>query len=421
MATHVAASASRADVLTAYGLCSAGDKLVVPAGSESWTSEIEITIPITIDGTGATLTAGATMTNGFFHLTGIDSTTLMRITGFVFNNVDTAGGFTIRFTNLNLTNLRIDHNTLNKGYTMLDVVGCKGVIDHNDIYNAHTVFTFSAGTRAQQDASWVSMAAGTSDALFIEDNNIYFDANWTSGTGNDTVLDTYGGGKLVFRYNTIDSTNLAAGFTDQLWLLMCHGNAAGGAASGYWQYDADARRGQSVIEIYNNTCTGKQFAKLFYQRGSACLVHDNVCNSSTYATGCYLREEEPDGGQWTPARTVWPAEDQVHNTFYWDNIFNTVPQIDDNIEVASGSETFIQKDRDFFTHRPATTGEGMTLGKETFTGLNGGTNTAPTDGITYPTLGSMAFTPAVENAYYGYTPYVYPHPLTSGSPWVLVY
>jgi len=43
---------------------------------------------------------------------------------------------------------------------------------------------------------------------------------------------------------------------------------------------------------------------------------------------------------------------------------------------------------------------------------NGASDTAPTDGVTYSNYGTMYFTADVENAYYGYTPYTYPHPLT---------
>ena len=68
------------------------------------------------------------------------------------------------------------------------------------------------------------------------------------------------------------------------------------------------------------------------------------------------------------------------------------------VEFILGSGDYIQKDRDYFLHRPATTGEGMSLGKETFTGLNGASSTYPTDGDTYPTEGTMEFTADIEQA-----------------------
>jgi hypothetical protein len=100
------------------------------------------------------------------------------------------------------------------------------------------------------------------------------------------------------------------------------------------------------------------------------------------------------------------------------------------------SEAFVVLNRDYFQHRPATIGEGMTLGISKFwqnsdcvandnpheccsgvgTGncLNGASDTYPTDGDTYPNYGTMYFVEDVENAYYGYTPYG-THPLRDES------
>ena len=48
-----------------------------------------------------------------------------------------------------------------------------------------------------------------------------------------------------------------------------------------------------------------------------------------------------------------------------------------------------------------------------FTGKNGASNTFPTDGSTYATQGTMQFVPTGPNAYFGYVPYRYPHPLAT--------
>ncbi len=409
--TNTAATCQYPDVVAAITTSDAGDTLVVPAGSATWTESATVSKAITISGTGVTLTASGTLTNGFFRLYNLTSTDLVRITRFTFDLNDADGGSAIGFATLSLTKLRIDHNTVHHGSTAMEVVGCKGVIDNNYFYNPYRAILFSAGTRAQADASWESMAAGTGDALFIEDNHFIFDADWDSGTGNDNTIDTYNGGKLVVRYNTFDSTNIPAGFTSICWTIQIHGSAAAGTDTGYWQNEAAARRGQSVVEIYGNTMTGKNLGRLATIRGSASLVWGNSINSLTYSTTLEMYEEECYEAQWVPLRTSWPAEDQVHNTFIWGNTFNGEAQAAGNISVGEESVDFIQQDRDYFLHRPATVGEGMTLGIETFTGDNGASGTNPTDGDPYPNHGTMEFTADVENAYYGYTPYTYPHPL----------
>jgi hypothetical protein len=402
---------SRANALAAYNAASAGDTVQFPAsGAATWSDTLEVSKAITIDGNGTTLTGGVVMSHGFFYLKDFTSTELVRITNFTFNLNSTSGGDALFFSGLDLTKLRIDHNTFRHGTNAMEVRGCRGVIDHNAFYNCFTMIRFSAGTRAQADASWVSMAAGTSDALFIEDNDFIIDADWT-GTVNDQMIDTYNGGKLVVRYNTFDTTNLPAGFPSSIcWTIQTHGSAPGGEAYGYWQKSSTTRRGQSVVEIYGNTMTGKKLARLATLRGSVNLVYNNSINSSTSPNIVYMFEEENTTPEWDPLRTSWPAEDQVHNTFIWGNTSNGVAQTAS--QIGSYDENWIRKDRDYFLHRPATIGEGMTLGKEVFTGANGASGTYPTDGVTYPTQGTMTFIPGVENAYYGYTAYAYPHPLT---------
>lgn len=432
MATIIADSNSRADVQTAVTAASAGDTVIVPttpSASAEWSTAVEVTKALTISGVGVTLTAGATMTYGFFNLTAFTSDDLMRITGFVFDLVNVSGGTHIYFTTgLALSKLRIDHNTFHHGGYQLEIRGCKGVVDNNSFYNGNTNILFSAGTRSQADASWESMEAGTGDALFVEDNYFTIDSNWTGTPGvHDCVIDTYQGGKLVIRYNEIDGDNLPVDWDSQYFTFTTHGSAAGGTSPAYWQENSAARRGQSVVEVYNNYIHGKYIARLFSARGSANLVHDNVITSDTYSLEdnvVYMYEEEQYETQWSPNRTAWPAEDQVHNTFIWNNTIAGSPQQDSQIGVGATSADYIQKNRDYFTHRPATLGEGMTLGKEVFTGANGATNTYPTDGEYYNTEGSMTFVPDVENAYYGYVPYTYPHPLTEEStstPWVMIY
>jgi hypothetical protein len=398
--TIVATSASQADVQTAINAASAGDTVILPAsGSSTWTTYCTISAAITIDGNSSTLTAGAVMTYGFFYYQSFTSTALTRITNFTFDLVNNNNGAALAFTSgLSLTNFRLDNNTFQHGGRLMELRGVKGVIDNNDFYNMSTGMLF-----------------GTSDALFVEDNNFVIDGDWNGGTTNDQFIDTNNGGKLVIRYNNFDTTALPVGFTGTCWTIQTHGNAAAGTTYGYWQAEATARRGQSVVEIYENTLNGKNITRLATLRGSANLVYNNSITSSTASPVLHMYEEEQYESQFDPLRTAWPAEDQVHNSFFWGNTFNGAAQDSDDFSVAAGSVDYIQEDRDYFLHRPATLAEGMSLGIETFTGANGASGSHPTDGDPHPTEGTMQFTADVENAYYGYTAYTYPHPLRTGA------
>jgi hypothetical protein len=408
VASYGDGTAAKANFDSAYAAAAHGDTIRFPlSGSATWSASATLNKAVTVDGNGTTLTAGVTLANGFFYTSAITNSALFRITGFTFNLVNLAsGGHGILILgNVDLSSTRIDHNTFNHGEIQIEIGGCKGVVDHNYFYNGMSAVYFTAGTRAQADASWVDMSAGTSDALFFEDNQFIHDANYLS-TANNACFDTYNGGKLVVRYNTF-----TASFSGIYSAILTHGSAGGGAAIAYWQADANARRGQSVVEIYNNTMSAIRIDFMCQLRGSANLVHDNTLDTQTFTPRLQHYEEEGDVTQWSPLRTAWPAEDQVHNSFYWANTLrlNGVANTDYVDDYASSGVTWIQEGRDYEMHAPQATG-----GREVFTGANGAAGSHPTDGSPYATAGTMQRLEGVANAYYPYTPYTYPHPLTTG-------
>lgn len=415
--THTASSCSLVDVTTAYNAASSGDTIAFPLNSAcTWSSALTVGKALTIDGNGTTLTASGSLSDGFFLLNNFTSSTLMRINGFTFQMINATPIHAIYYGDtLSLANLRIDHNTFHFGQVAIEIGGSKGVVDNNYFYNGIKAIQFTAGTRAQADASWVSMAAGTSDALFIEDNHFIDNASYPNDFSQEKI-GTHNGGKLVVRHNEWDSDafplSVTAGYFET------HGSAAGGCANGYWQQGSGCRRGQSVVEFYNNTMHGKRIDWLATLRGSANLVHDNTITSIAGNPRIQLREEEYyESSNWSPLRTAWPAEDQIHNSFFWNNTSNGT-QMNSSLATYYYLEDNLLKDRDFFLHAPCAAGDSTdeygnvcTHGKETFTGANGASASYPTDGSVYPNAGNMIFTATGDNAYLDYVPYTYPHPL----------
>jgi hypothetical protein len=415
--SHTAASCSHADVNAAVAASSAGDTVFVPAGAAIWSSCVEIAKPISVIGAGpdkTILTASGNMfvlqqKYGFFWVHGFSSNLPVRTSGFFFEMTDWTPQYAIVVGtwDVALDKMRIDHNVFNHGQFPIEIGGSKGSIDHNYFYNNNIAISFTAGNTAQANASWESMAAGTNEALFIEDNHFIDDAKYTGGYA-DEKIGTYNGGKLVIRYNHFDGREFKHSPNITFTPIMTHGSAAGGSYPAYWQSGSGARRGQSVVEIYENLEEGTRIDDLAIVRGSANLIYNNIVGPVQYTPRISLREEESENpDQWIPARTNWPAEDQVHNTFIWNNKGNGAMLGDANI--ANSPSEFIQKNRDYFLHPPEAVG-----GKEYFTGAHGASGSYPTDGTKYPTLGTMVFTPSGPNAYYPYIPYVYPHPLTLG-------
>lgn len=411
--TYNLPDAAQATFNTQLAAASAGDTIIFPAsGTATWSASSTVSKAVTIDGNGTTLTAGGTLGNGFFYVTNFTSSTLMRITGFTFNGVDlTATRHCLKILDsISLTSLRVDNNTFNAGDIQVEVGGSLGVFDHNTFKNANSAVYYTAGSRAQADASWVTIQAGTANALFCETNTFLYDASWLGPDANNSCFDTYNGGKLVVRYNTFTATAVPSSWTSTLGVILSHGNAAGGTASGYWELTPTCNRGQSIIEIYNNTINAKRADYLYQGRGSSNLIHDNTLDTTMFNPRVIVYEEEAWlTGQFSPLRTVWPAEDQVFNTFLWNNTLrlNGTPNAS-YFEVANdGSQTFIQQNRDYWLASPAASG-----GSESFSGLGGASSTAPTNGLGN---GTMSFSASGANAYYPYTPYQYPHPLVNGN------
>ena len=392
--THTAASCSLSDVTTAYNTASAGDTVSIPAGNCSWSSTFTISKSITLMGAGASST---TITNGgispIIHVT-LSSDVPVRISGIYFDNVTNNGSdrYAIQVTgksdgSFGLTHIRIDHNTFNKGKKQIFIQGwAYGVIDNNTFLNPDVAVMFAG----DDDYAWLRpIEAGTVNAMFIEDNTFMVDNNNGSPNINEFIYHQEGA-RSVTRYNSFDSH----GYTNTFSHFDSHGNFAGN--NGYYSgIPSNDGRGQPILEIYNNTFRIYSNYQFIYLRGGSNLIHDNTF---TYDTGgsnaINLTEEECwNSGIFSPLRTSWPAEDQINNSFFWNNTLNG-PTLTDITKPQTCDPTFIQKDRDYFMHAPQATG-----GKETYTGRIGGI---------------MTFSSSGANAYYPYTPYTYPHPLRTG-------
>lgn len=407
-------------VNTCVANASAGDTINFTQGTATWTNTISIGKALTINGNGTTLIDGAGLIYGFFYINNFtDNANLMRITNFTFNSVKVADyRRAIYAAYVTLEKLRIDHNNFHYGIYQMELSGAiKGVVDNNKFYNGNGFLELSCNTREQANAAWADLSVGTNNSIFIEDNKFIIDENWPLSTTNGNGVDGNNGAKIVFRYNEFDYDK--SPYTDSLATIGFHGN--GGS---YWERGSDVgNRSVAIMEIYNNTMHGPRIDTMFGFRGGVALIYNNH-HLDTYGgkSGIRLTEEEYSPN-YTSAfvitRTEWPGEDQIHNSFIWGNTIDGLPQSIENIAITnSPSENFIKKDRDFFLHAPCggsdavdAYGNTCTHGKASFTGVNGASGSYPTNGLTYPTKGTMKFTATGDNAYYGYTPYTYPHPL----------
>jgi len=407
--TYIAASASFADVSTAYGLCSDGDTLSIPADSKTWTSTLTVTKAITIKGAGKALTvlSGGSTEQYFILQPGSDKA--QRLTGIGFIGGSSGGTGKVEIAGVTngsycLDHIRIDHCDFENDNEAISSFGwVEGLIDHNSFKDCDRTILI----RGDDNRAWTrTIAAGTSHALFIEDNSfVYTNAH----VGIDQFVYNYEGARTVIRYNSFDAT---AETGADCACFDSHGNQS------YWTGGTDFR-GQPLVEIYNNTFAVHHTYQFCIFRGGSVICHDNAFTYITSGANplqCGEEEGDPGHSSWFNGitRTAWPAQDQINNSFFWNNTLNGAPITDISLWFPSTDPTFIQKNRDYFMASPAASG-----GSESYTGARqGGSQSHPTaPGDSTPPAndtGSMAFSGSGPNAYYPYVPYTYPHPLQGG-------
>lgn len=415
-ATYPAANCSSSAVAAAVALTTHGDIVTIPAcGRTVWTSTVNVSTAITIQGAGTTsgasltqLAADGTVPTFALFVVGPTVDQATRITGIYFDLQYKAApgpdqtaihvyGKDYLGNNTAITQLRIDHNKFTKGRKQLHLQGwVYGVIDNNSFANGDTAIM----CQGDDTKAWERpIEAGTANAIFIEDNT--FTVDGSAGFDLNEQIYHQEGLRSVTRYNAFVGT--ANGGATIIY--DAHGNFPGSGNNGGYYFDA-YYRGEPILEFYNNTIAVNNSYRLFNLRGSSLLFHDNTMTgavSNTFA----ITDEEVWASFFIPNRTAWPAQDQVTNAFFWNNTLNGAP-IDPNPD----SSTFFQIDRDIWLHAPAATG-----GKTFYTGRVGGSQSAPTNGTTYPLdTGTLNFTASGPNAYYPYTPYCHPHPIVSGIP-----
>jgi hypothetical protein len=434
-----AASASFAAVQAAVDSAVDGDTVLIPSGAATWTTALQVTKGITIQGAGIGSTvitdnvaksgSGGSFSCFYFNVPAGKTWKLLRMT-----IVGQATDVSVNVPG----HIRIDGNaTFRIGYVRLSPMqtmgvrvlgGAVGVIDHcyfqTNGYQTSIEIEHSTwgGVGDYGDYSWSQPSAlGTGDSIYIEDCQ-FVGVPLSSTLPN--LFDALSGARYVFRRNTVNDMRMTS-----------HGIETG----------SNERRALRKWEIYDNTFSIMTPAWTDYvcmQRGGTGLVFNNTMDVA--GTNGFLKlvhfnssaaENQPSAyfGA-TTGSNPWDqnagaggyrALDQVGagrgnlivrspKTPAWPNQASEPVYCWNNARTGSGpyvnSGALIQANRDYYTEATSfngTTGTGR--------GLLSARPATCTTGVAYFAIDTNTLYRATATntwtAYY--TPYIYPHPLVT--------
>jgi hypothetical protein len=436
-ATINAASCSQTDVQNAINSSSAGDTVVVPSGTCTYTTTLPLTPSVNITkgvtvqgqtvctGRAATLScADSTIindgtTNGGGELPFNISSSGARLTGMTVFDPRGNGDFkSLIGISPGNTGWRVDHCHIHPSNSTVGGIEAHGfgLIDHNYIDTANTGVAVWGDSPQDVtypgDYSWTQpLNPGTVNEVYVEDNEFNYSAVLNG-------IDNYAGARLAFRYNDVRGTNVGS-----------HGLDSGGL------------RSVMLMEIYNNTLSnaGTHIFQLFVSRGGVQLNFNNTISASGGSFDLFedlrnYRSDSSYGTSWgscngatlldlnTSAMQGWPCKDQIGRgqnqtsspDYLWGNLYKGSAPTLATINICGYSDCtraqtyHILNNREFYNELPnfsgaAGVGSGLLSARPA--------TCAPVVGY-WATDTNTLYKCTTANTWTAYyTPYTYPHPL----------
>jgi len=275
-ATIMAASPSAIDVQTAINNASNGDTVTVPAGSATWTTQVNITSKsITLQGAGidqTTITRNTASDATIALNVSLRSTDFVTISGFTFLTVNNPanGILDVGATSIadgyppntfRITNCKFNHSPTNggsaQGARSIMTGGVYGLIDHCTFLSSN-----SQGGQmitVNRDNSMSGVNTYHTPQSYGDTNNVCIeDCTFNAFARNDGAFDAYPGQKVVFRHNTVSNTFI-----------------------GWHGYDS-CNRSARLFEVYQNTFTfnNGQVGNNIVWRGGTGVVWGNTFDAN---------------------------------------------------------------------------------------------------------------------------------------------
>ena len=359
------------DVQAAINRAESGGTVLVPAGTCTWSAALSISNKVVVL-QGAGSGAGGTRINhstGEHTLIAVDAGTdagRVDISGFWFHGGSDNywNGTVMQLYGPNgWKNLRVHDNVFEDNYPWTITLGTNthGLIDHNTFEGrSFGIKTYGGGA---EDWS-TQLALGTADFFFVENNTFDYDDFY--GSTGVPALDMNAGGRVVFRHNTGNN-----------YFFETHDRARSGLVSA------------NAYEIYNNTFTAdsNKWKGLDLTAGTGVVWGNTMTGDFSFPIGAMdYKTADPRGigrcdgtdpaDQNVAGESGWRCQYQLgtqgegataysYPLYVWSNSVNGTTE---GMECTDGC-SHVQEGRDF---------------------INNGTVPKP-----------------------GYTPFVFPHPLSS--------
>jgi hypothetical protein len=297
LATVYQSDGSAASVQGLQNAALNGDTITLPAGTFTWSTSVNLTKAVTLQGAGVGSTfIKDAVQSGPLIQGSLVAANLTRVTGIEFqdggrNGNELGGILKFQGSNTNGGRFRMDNCQFDDLNGMLVFDTVIGVIDHNTFIraakNGDSIVVYDNFWNGQTngDGSWADATQfGTDRFLFIEDNVFR-----NNGDGQPGITDSYAGSRFVVRYNQIfDCT------------VQTHGTESTGRT-----------RGNRAVEVYNNTFTGTDRNRFLGGiRSGSCIFHDNTIagywtGSSELTLQCYRAQDTFDTWGGADGTNAW--------------------------------------------------------------------------------------------------------------------